>query len=346
MKIRFVVIAFFISIIIFWFLHIKTLHHSKEIIFTHNNDTLNGILTIPKNKDKKTVPLVIFVHGDGPVPANSYGYNYIWNALAKNGIASMSWSKKGVDKSTGNWLRQSMRDRAEEATAAVNFIRKNYGNQFSDVGLIGFSQGCWVVPKVCANSQNIDFAILVSGAINWKRQSNYFVKKRLEGEGKGTEYIKNAIKENQAEFKIFNLKNSYDDYLTYTKSKNVTNLELISPERFPFIQKNINSDATDDLHKISCPVLGIFGDADKNVNFQESYTTYDSIFSKVIPKSYELKIYPNATHDLLKESIFGSTKSDITTLIKLKLYSEKAFADGFLQKIATFISKSTNHTNL
>lgn len=342
MKLKSIIIAFFILLIVFWALQKKASYHSKEITFMYNGDTLNGVLTIPKNKENNPVPLVIFVHGDGAVSANNYGYEYIWDALAKNGIASMSWSKKGVDKSTGNWLKQSMTDRANEVITAVNFIKNNHHNQFSNIGLLGFSQGCWVVPKVCAKLQDIDFAILVSGAINWKRQSNYLVKKRLEEEGKDTEYIKKAIVDNQTEFKIFNSENSYADYLAYAKHQKTTDLQLITAERFPFIQKNINSDATNDLTKIACPVLGVFGDTDANINVQESYATYDSVFSKVIPNRYQLKIYPNATHDLLKTNLFGKKQPDITTLIKLKWYGKEAFKNDFFKDMITFILDQRN----
>lgn len=337
MKFKYLIGLLIVLMVVFWLLNEKTYYRGEEVTFIHNKDTLKGLLNIPKNKKNEAIPLAIFVHGDGAVSADNYGYEYIWNALAKNGIASISWSKKGVDKSTGNWLNQSMTDRAHEVNSAVNFITQNYSTQFSKIGLLGFSQGCWVVPKVCATSKKIDFAILVSGAINWKRQSNYLVKKRLEKEGKNKKIIEKAIEENIAEFNFFSKKHTYVDYIKHLKSKKPNDLKAISFERFPFIKKNINSDATEDLTKIKCAVFGAFGDADENVDFKESYTTYDSIFSKTIPNTYKLKVYPNANHELLKAEIFSNSKSEIETLTKLEVYGKKSFANDFLEDIVAFI---------
>ena len=83
-------------------------------------------MNLPKNKyilEEKT-PLVIFVHGDGKLGHDAFGYcEHIWNELAKKGIASMSWDKKGIGQSTGKWLNQSIEDRANEVIAAIDFMK-------------------------------------------------------------------------------------------------------------------------------------------------------------------------------------------------------------------------------
>lgn len=81
---------------------------------------LNGSLVLPKNPEGK-VSLVVFIHGDGPANASyNAGYEPLWEKLANQGYASLSWSKPGVNGSSGNWLEQTMEDRAIEATEAIN----------------------------------------------------------------------------------------------------------------------------------------------------------------------------------------------------------------------------------
>lgn len=328
-----IILSLFTVLILFVF-NSKPQYTSKSISFTDKGDTLTGVINIPIKKNNTKTPLAIFVHGDGEVNTNCYGYyNYIWNALAKKGIASVSWSKKGIDKSSGNWLHQSMNDRAIEVLSGVNFIQKKYPNTFK-IGFIGFSQAGWVVPKIANQYKKSSFLILVSGAINWKKQSNFLTKKRLLALGKTTTDINEAIKKNKIEFSYFNKNQIYKNFNQKLK-------KTISADRFIFIQKNINSDATNDLSTINCPTFGVFAKNDTNINSLKSYNTYKQILSKKALPKLMLKMYPNATHSLLKANKFKNNKPNLWFLLKLHFYSKKAFVNDFLNDISNFIVNST-----
>lgn len=65
------------------------------------------------------------VHGDGPQDRWSEGgYIPLVKFLVSQGIAVFSWDKPGVGNSTGNWLAQTMSDRAEEAVLALKKLRE------------------------------------------------------------------------------------------------------------------------------------------------------------------------------------------------------------------------------
>ncbi|MFT6127967.1 MAG: hypothetical protein ACJAVA_002464, partial [Flavobacteriaceae bacterium] len=71
----------------------KTNYKSQVIRFQFQSDTIEGVVNLPKSKYVlgEKIPLVIFVHGDGELERDAYGYyKPIWNELAKKGIASMS----------------------------------------------------------------------------------------------------------------------------------------------------------------------------------------------------------------------------------------------------------------
>ncbi|MGJ7130886.1 hypothetical protein [Morganella morganii] len=48
----------------------------------------------------------------------------------------------------GNWLHQSMDDRAEEAVAALTLLQSLYQNTPVQIGFLGFSQAGWVIPAI------------------------------------------------------------------------------------------------------------------------------------------------------------------------------------------------------
>ncbi|WP_431355862.1 alpha/beta hydrolase, partial [Bacillus safensis] len=85
--------------------------NEKEVVMETANGTLSGIVTMPIKEPIKGI--VLFVHGDGPQNATyDGGYRPLMERFAKQGYASISWDKPGVGESEGNWLHQSMDDRA------------------------------------------------------------------------------------------------------------------------------------------------------------------------------------------------------------------------------------------
>jgi hypothetical protein len=330
------------------FLWGKTNYQSQVIHFQFQSDTIEGVVNLPNKKYSlgERTPLVIFVHGDGELERDAYGYYQpIWNELAKKGIASMSWDKKGIGQSTGKWLNQSMEDRAKEVIAAIEFIQADANFDFSTIGLIGFSQAGWVMPKVATLSDFPDFIISVSGAINWKRQSNYLTRTRMEQEGADEATIEAGVRQNEIDFNLYNNENTYPEYVAYQEKKceneKETDCDFMSEERFYFVKNNIASDAEEDLKNIQCPIFGVFGTEDLNVDFEESHQTYERIFSENNTDNYQLKIYPEAEHGLLKSKHFSAMHPGIGFLIKLELFGKRAFVKDVLNDISDFVSENS-----
>jgi len=336
-------ILIILSISIFLMLMEDQYYEIKTFNFNDKGDNISAVLNIPENIEAtKPIPLIVFVHGDGETNADSFEYySYMWNLFAKNGIATLSWDKKGVEGSSGNWLEQTMLNRAEEIVSAIDAIKLKNEYSFSSIGLIGFSQAGWVLPKVSLISEYPDYVISVSSAINWKRQSNYLTRKRLERLGKNDYEIDKAIEENEKSFILF--EKTYEDYISHTE-KNCKELEhndcsVMSLDRFNFIRKNINSDNTKDIGNIQYPIFGLFGEDDVNVNSRESYNVFKKIFSKTNPLNYHLKMYPNATHSLLKSDKFNAPTPGIGSWLKMKYYGKNAFAKNVLDDMVEFILK-------
>ena len=322
----------------------RTYYQSHAISFQDQGDTVAGVLNMPKGSREEAAvrPLIIFVHGDGDLNATAYGYyKPVWNELAKQGIATMSWDKKGVGNSTGQWLQQSMEDRAWEVIRAIDYIKSDTTYNFSFVGLLGFSQAGWVLPKVAALSTYPDLMILVSGAINWKRQSQYLTRKKLLRSGASEAAIAVVLRQHQRDLRWFDLSVSYEEYAAHAREqcekRSGSSCSIMDADRFRFVQKNMNSDASEDLATIRCPIMAIFGAEDLNVDYLETYQTYERIFLQSSPNNYQLKIYPDATHGLLKSSQFNTPEPGLWFIVKLWLYGRQAFAADVLEDIASFV---------
>ena len=93
---------------------------TEHFVFESNGNQLTATLASPPNN--RAVGVAVFISGDGPINADNQdiGYWPIWEAFADAGWASLSWDKPGVGGSTGNWLDQTMGDRANTRLANNN----------------------------------------------------------------------------------------------------------------------------------------------------------------------------------------------------------------------------------
>jgi uncharacterized protein len=83
--------------------------------------------------------------------------------LARDGIAVLVLGKRGVGESTGSWRRESFEQRAEDVERALELVRGRPEVDARRVGLIGHSQGGWIVQLVAAANPDIPFVVMLAG---------------------------------------------------------------------------------------------------------------------------------------------------------------------------------------
>ncbi len=272
----------------------------EEISIADGENTLSGSLLLPKGEEP--FPTILFIHGDGPQDrfANE-GYAVLINNFLENGIAVFSWDKPGVGKSTGNWLHQSMKMRAEEAITVMRHIKNRKEVKNNSVGFIGFSQAGWVLPEMAKMTNDMAYMILVGGAINWMEQ-------------------KGCFENNQQEI----LK--------------IIPAEPISTDRALFINLNKTADAKEGIAQIKTPFLGVFGEDDLNVNSANSIKVYRQIFKETAHQDYEITMVPKATHVLLNSDKYNYIGAwPLKAKLRYLVEGKKAYAPGYLELLTTWI---------
>lgn len=315
-------------------------YSEQEVLFKHNGNDLAGVMMTPENS-KGPFPIMVFVHGDGALPFDAYGYYHpLWNRLAKAGIASFSWDKAGVGKSTGDWENQSMDDRADEVISAIEVLKQRADIASDKIGLMGFSQAGWVLPMVAENSNSPDFMILVSGAINWMDQGAYLMQTRMTREGfPQTQIDQEIIDHFQNSEKFLSPSSTYDEYLQFHRSSTTAYKKRRKPmsrQRFRFAKLNWRSDARDNLNYIQCPTLAVFGNQDLNVNVAESARIYEEEFKESGNTDWSIKVFPGAQHSLVKEKFFKEINPGTWFMIKFEILGDTAFTDGFLDLVVSW----------
>lgn len=128
-----------------WVIYVNDFRFVTEpVVVTAGGNRLTGTLVLPEHAPVKP-GVVVFVHGDGPANASrDEGYYGIWETMAQQGYAVLSFDKPGVGGSGGNWLHQTMADRARETVDIIDWPRRDGRFDARCVGLWGTSQAGWV----------------------------------------------------------------------------------------------------------------------------------------------------------------------------------------------------------
>lgn len=260
---------------------------SEPFVFFNGESRLDGTLWLPE------VPVqaaIVLVHGDGPQDRTSAdGYVPFINAMRDAGIAVASWDKPGIGSSTGNWLSQSMDDRAAETGAALQVLQERF--EGVRVGAFGFSQAGWVLPKLA--DDEADFIALVGPAVSWQQQGEYYTRTRLERsdpamETAAIDAILTQNRERNAH--LFGRDAAYD---------RAALPDGMSEARWGFIQRNRLADARADLGQMSLPLLAVWGADDLNVDAAHDSVVYQTVMERAHPAT-RLHVVRDATHGLLK----------------------------------------------
>jgi len=263
----------------------------REVLFEIDDAVLSGTLVMPI--DATAPPIALIVHGDGAQDRFSDGgYLPLINTLVDAGIGVFSWDKAGVGASTGNWLDQTMEDRADEALAALQAISALDDINLDQIGFLGFSQAGWVLPRV-ANQTVPAFTVIVGGAVSWRDQGTYYSRVRMASEGVAEEVIEQRLADR-------NLRN---DALFGAPAAAPPTTDM-DPARFRFVAGAYWEDSTDFISGMTGPVLAIWGEDDLNVDARSDSATFQE---QLMPLTEDRRVVmvPDATHGLLRADLYN-----------------------------------------
>lgn len=316
------------------------------ISFQHAGDTVNGALILPTGV-RKPRGCMVFVHGSGDMPRDAHGYyEPLWRFFADKGWCSLSWDKPGVGASGGDWRQQSMVDRGIEVSAAIDMLRAKGGFEETQIGLIGFSQAGWVMPKVANWRDDIAFMISVSGAVNWMEQSRYSGRRRMEAEGMTATEIE---AEEEADGKVDALIRNdapYREYLDHVAG--TTGATPMSEAFWGFAKRNWRTDVREDLRRMDVPVLALFGSHDAYVDPVASAETYREELGRSQAPFFEIETIRNADHGMLETDEIKPAHRGLGAWLMLAsvwFEGKEAFADGFFGTLAAWLERTADVRN-
>lgn len=133
----------------------------REVEYRNGEVTLAATLLIPEAAEP--VPAVVIVHGSGSSTRDNPWTRAYAEDLASRGIAVLHPDKRGGGESGGDWRTASVADLAGDVSAGIAFLRERPEIDRDGIGVIGFSQGGYVVAQLAAEEPCVAFSAVISG---------------------------------------------------------------------------------------------------------------------------------------------------------------------------------------
>jgi uncharacterized protein len=127
---------------------------------------LAGTLTIPTGPGP--FPAAILISGSGPhdrdeLISGHHPFLVLADHLTRKGIAVLRFDKRGIGQSTGNYAAATSEDLANDAEAAIAYLKTRKEVDPKKIGLIGHSEGGIIAPIVATRSKDVAWIVLLAG---------------------------------------------------------------------------------------------------------------------------------------------------------------------------------------
>jgi pimeloyl-ACP methyl ester carboxylesterase len=252
---------------------------------------------------------VVLVGGSGPSDRdNDTFFPPLRRHLLDAGIAVLSYDKRGVGGSSGDWRTATLTDLATDATAAVDFLRSRPEVRSEAVGLFGHSEGGWVVLRASTARDDMPWVVTNScPGVSPAVQERYALANRL----------REVPLSSQSD--IGRTLDLYDRLIEAGRcdADFATAVQLVDAAGSPpglayywadiderlwgFLKRKQDHDPTGDLCGLRCPHLAFFGSEDRLVPVADSLRVFGaSVCHPARPRRATLtvEVLPRADHRL------------------------------------------------
>ncbi len=260
-------------------------YQEEQVVFDNAKDkiSLAGTLTLPAKGEKH--PVVILITGSGPQNRDEEVFGHktflvLADHLTRQGIAVLRYDDRGVNESTGNFAEATTADFATDVHSAIDYLKTRTDIDHRQIGLIGHSEGGIIAPMVAANSEDVDFMVILAGTGVSGFETNLIQAVTLRGfpvedEDAYKAFITEVLTIAAADKDVTEVRKELAAY--YDESPFFEMMAGQSPQRdqilkslveartTPWVRYFMNYNPADMLELVSCPVLSLNGTLDLQV---------------------------------------------------------------------------------
>jgi uncharacterized protein len=290
-----------------------------EVVFRHGDVKLAGTFMAPATPGPH--PAVVLLHGSGPLTRHSFGpWPRFFNSL---GMAVLVYDKRGtaastgvrIDASTGAPKMLSSRhypdDLVEDALAALRFLRGRAEVDRAQIGFWGSSEGGMLATQVAARSKDVAFVIDSSGFMGplWETLL-YQAGALAKGRGASQSDVDETMAFTQLWMEVARTGDDYDEFLNRRQAiiasgkrslLSYTSSEFTSLAQMRWAWQHVLAfSPLPALSRVTCPVLGVWGEADPLTDGPRAASAMREALSKGGNKDVTVKVFRQAGHSLME----------------------------------------------
>jgi uncharacterized protein len=277
--------------------------------FVNGTTRLAGTLLIPPSDGPH--PALVLLHGSGPQDRNAT--LPFARFLVRHGIAILAYDKRGVGASQGDWRKASFETLADDALAAVAWLRSRRDIDKRRIGLLGVSQGGWIGPLAASRTRKVALVVSVSGpGVTPAEQTLDLIEGELRIAGVPEEEIREALDLAKLAFHYGRTGAGWDEYaaalarsqarawLPYLSLPPTAQDDAWEQQRLFF-----DYDPAPALARLRCPILALFGGRDSGIPVEKNRTRWLEMLSRGRHGEPALVVVPAADH-IMFEAKTGS----------------------------------------
>ncbi|MFL6122802.1 alpha/beta hydrolase family protein [Actinophytocola sp.] len=282
---------------------------AREVTFTNDDVTLAGSLAVP---DRGATAGVVMVGGSGPSDRDNDTYfPPLRRHLVAAGIAVLSYDKRGVGASSGDWRAATMADLAADAAAALDFLRTRPEVRPDTVGLFGHSEGGWVVLRAAAGRDDVPWVITNScPATTPAVQERHALANAL---GRGGATARDLAAALTAYDTLVEAGRRDSDFAHARRLVDAVGnapfadhyWSQVDEALWEFLKRKQDHDPLPDVLRLRCPHLAIFGGADALVPVADSVHLFGAAAchpDRHPSATTSVELFPGADHRLHTEA--------------------------------------------
>lgn len=161
-----------------------------DAVFSNGEVQLKGTLYLPEEREAP-LPAIVLAHGSGPV--SRYAGTWVTFFL-EQGFAVLSYDKRGVGESGGDWKTSSYLDLAGDLGAAVSWLARQPMIDDEHIGVHTSSQSGWYGPRTALNNDRISFLVQrAAPAVPIHIGTAHEIREELRAEGLAPDVIEPAV---------------------------------------------------------------------------------------------------------------------------------------------------------
>ncbi|HEY9403073.1 MAG TPA: alpha/beta fold hydrolase [Pyrinomonadaceae bacterium] len=297
-------------------------YRQQELSFRSGDVTLAGTLYIPSGGGAH--PAIIFIHGSGPDSREQY--RFFADLFARKGITALVYDKRGVGASAGDWRRSPFSVLADDALAAVQFLKTHPAIDPRRIGLWGGSEGGIIAPWAASRSPDVAFVIMQSATgVSFAQQNLYQTERQMRALNLPDSEVREALAFQRLKHAYARTGAGWQEYAEALQDSRDEPWASLGGPSAPddwwwlWYRTKMDYEPVPMLEQVRVPVLALWGARDVLVPVAESRSAVEGAFARGGNRNVTYRVFEDADHSMNTESGAQPSPEYLETMLEWTL---------------------------